>query len=168
MGGLVAQGLAIRHPELVRGVVLANTTAQYPAAARDAFAQRIAAVERGGMAAIVDAVVERFLRPEVQRARPALLAWVRQTLLRADAAAYAATCRAIVEVDWLGALPALRCPTLVIAGRHDVGATPAMAEQIAAAVPGARLVVLEGASHLSAVEDPAGFLGALETFVAAL
>src|SRR5205814_10181098 len=54
MGGMVAQGLAIRHPELVKRVVLANTAAQYPDAAKAAWTERIAAVQQGGMAAVAD------------------------------------------------------------------------------------------------------------------
>ena len=166
MGGLVGQGLAIRHPDLVRGVVLANTTAAYPETARAAFVQRIQAVERGGMAAIVPAVLERFLRPEVQQAKPELAEWVRHTLERADPTGYAATCRAIATVDWTSELPQASCPALVIAGRHDVGATPEMAEHIAAAWPGARLHLIEGASHLSALEQPQAFEAALASFIA--
>src|SRR6185295_16583505 len=45
MGGMVGQGLAIRHPELVKALVLANTTARYPQAAGAMWLQRIGAVE---------------------------------------------------------------------------------------------------------------------------
>ncbi|HEY3636414.1 MAG TPA: alpha/beta fold hydrolase, partial [Caldimonas sp.] len=58
MGGMVGQGLAVRHPELLRGAVLANTTARYPEAARPTWTARIAAVEQGGMAAVTGAVIE--------------------------------------------------------------------------------------------------------------
>jgi 3-oxoadipate enol-lactonase len=70
MGGMVGQGLAIRYPELVRALVLANTTGQYPAAARQGMAQRIAAVEQGGMAAVADTVIERFLHADFRAAEP--------------------------------------------------------------------------------------------------
>ena len=52
MGGMVGQGLAIRHPELVKAIVLANTTAKYPEAAQAMWAQRIATVQQGGPAAL--------------------------------------------------------------------------------------------------------------------
>lgn len=168
MGGMVAQGLALRHPELVRGVVLANTAARYPQAAREAFEQRAAGVEAQGMGAVVDGVVERWLRPEVRAAQPALERAVRHVLRSTDRRGYAVTARAIAQVDWLDQLHRVACPALVIAGRHDVGATPEMAEAIAAALPGARLVVLEGASHLSVAEDPAGFGEAVERFLGEL
>ena len=44
MGGMVGQGLAIKHPELIKALVLANTTSKYPAAAGAVFEQRIGAV----------------------------------------------------------------------------------------------------------------------------
>jgi 3-oxoadipate enol-lactonase len=168
MGGIVGQGLAIRHPQLVRGVVLANTSARYPQASQAAFEQRAALVESGGMAAVVESTLERFLRPEVRAARPELVQAVRHALRATNPAAYAATVRAIAMVNWLDQLPGVACPALVIAGRYDVGATPEMAEAIAAALPRSTLVVLEGASHLSAAEDPAGFGAALDRFVRAL
>lgn len=165
MGGLVAQGLAIRHPELVCGVLLANTAAAYPAAARDGLAQRALAVRAGGMAEVADATLERFLTAGTRAQQPALAAAVRAELLRADAEGYALAALAIAQTDWTAQLGAIRCPVQVVAGAQDAGATVAMARQIADAVPGAQLSVLD-AAHLSAVEQPAGFAAALQALLA--
>ena len=54
-------------------------------------------------------------------------------------------------------LGAIEAPTLVIAGSEDMGTPVAMSEAIAKGIPGAKLEVIEGASHLSAVEKPAAF-----------
>ena len=157
MGGMVGQGLAIRHPELVRGLVLANTTAQYPDTAQAAWTARIAAVEQGGMAAIAEMVVERYLHADFRAANPVATQAVRAQVLRADAAGYVATCHAIRSVDWLDQLARLHCPTLVIAGARDVGAPPAMGQAIAERIAGAAFEVFDNASHLSVVETPERF-----------
>ncbi len=166
MGGMVGQGLAIRYPELVKALVLANTTAQYPQAAGAAWVQRIAAVEAGGMAAVADMVVERYLHADFRAARPEAAQALREQLLRCDAAGYIANCRAVAAVDWLARLPSVRVPTLVIAGARDVGATPAMAQAIAERIPGARLKVFDDASHLSVAEVPQAFEETVREFLA--
>jgi 3-oxoadipate enol-lactonase len=167
LGGMVGQGLAIRHPELLRSLVLANTTAHYPEAAQAAWAQRIAAVEQGGLEAIADMVMERYFHAGFRSGRPEALAAFRAALLRTSAAGYAATCHAVREVDWLERLPQVRCPTLVIAGALDVGAPVAMSQAIAERIPGARLEVLAGASHLSVAEQPQEFAALVEGFLSA-
>jgi len=164
LGGMVAQGLALRHPELVRGVVVANSTAQYPQAARDAWAQRIAAIEQGGLAAVVEGTLERWFTPAFRAAQPAFVDRTRQTILRSDPAGYIACGRAVAAVDWLERLPQVRCPALVIAGAHDAGAPPAMSEAIASRIPGAQLVTLD-AAHLSLAEQPQAFEQAIRTFI---
>ncbi len=168
MGGMVGQGLAIRHPELIRGAVLANTTARYPEAAAATWAARIAAVEQGGMAAVADAVVERYLGPDFRAAHPAETAALKAKLLRCDPAGYVGCCRAIAEVDWLDRLNEVTAPTLVIAGGMDVGATPEMARAIAGRIAGAELVVFDEASHLSVAELPGRFHDAVAGFLASL
>ena len=165
MGGMVAQGLAIRHPALLRGLVLANTTAQYPEAAQPIWAERIAAVEQGGMARIADAVVGRFLHADFRAAQPAFTAALRAQLLRSNAAGYAATCQAIRHVDWLSSLSQVQCPTLVIAGARDEGATPAMGQAIAQAIPGAQFEVFDDTAHLSVAEQPARFEAAVRALI---
>lgn len=164
MGGLVGQGLAIRHPDLVRGVLLANTAAVYPQAGRDGLVQRAQAVRSAGMAAVADATLERFLSAGLRAQRPDAAAAVRADLLRADAQGYALAALAIAQVDWLADLGRIRCPVQVVAGSQDVGSTVAMAQQIVDAVPGAQLSVLD-AAHLSAVEQPADFAAALQALL---
>jgi 3-oxoadipate enol-lactonase len=68
--------------------------------------------------------------------------------------------------DVLAKLGTLRIPTLVVAGRDDVGAAcPAEAERMAAAIPGARLAIVERANHLLAVERPHEFVDVVSPFV---
>ena len=165
MGAMVGQGLAIRHPELVSRLVLANTSAQYPEAARTAWAQRIAAVQAEGMAAVAEMVVERYLHADFRAAEPAATQAIRARLLRDDPAGYAASCGAVGNVDWLDRLSSIQCPTLVIAGARDAGAPPAMGQAIADRIPGATLEVIANASHLSVMETPAEFDALIRAFL---
>lgn len=165
MGGMVGQGVAIGHPALVRGLVLANTTARYPEAARATWAQRIETVGSHGMGAIADLVMERYFTAAYRAAHPEALAGFRERVLRDDPAGYAACCSAVGGVDWLDRLHEIRCPTLVIAGAEDVGAPVAMSQAIAERIDGAALVVLDAASHLSVVEQPERFAGAVREWL---
>jgi 3-oxoadipate enol-lactonase len=87
-------------------------------------------------------------------------------VLQCDPAGYAACCAAVGGVDWLDRLSTVACPTLIIAGALDVGAPPAMSQAMAERIPGAELVVIDDASHLSVVEQPERFGHALQKFLA--
>ena len=165
MGAMVGQGLAIRHPELVSKLVLANTTSIYPDAAKSAWTQRIATVQSDGMAAVADMVVERYLHADFRAAEPDAAQAVRAAILRNDPAGYAASCAAVAGVAWQDRLSRITCPTLVISGARDAGAPPAMGQAIAERVPGARMEVIADASHLSVLETPAEFDGLLKGFL---
>jgi 3-oxoadipate enol-lactonase len=135
-----------------------------PDAGRAGLAQRAAAVRAGGMAAVADGVLERFLSDATRASQPALAAAVRADLLRADAEGYALAALAIQSADWLGGLSQIRCPVQVVAGALDAGSTVAMAQAIASGVPAGELSVLD-AAHLSALEQPSGFFAALQTLL---
>ncbi len=165
MGGMVGQGLAIRHPELVKALVLANTGSKYPEAAQALWAQRIAAVEAQGMAGIVEMVMQRYFSEAFRATAPDAVAVFRGRVLRTDAAGYVACCHAVAGVDWLERLQGVSCPTLVIAGALDIGAPVAMSQAMAERIRGAELVVFDQASHLSVAEQPALFAATLDTFL---
>jgi 3-oxoadipate enol-lactonase len=118
------------------------------------------------MAAIADAVVERYLHAEHRAAHPQQAAALRGRLLRTDPAGYAAACHAVAGVDWLERLATVKTPTLVIAGARDAGATPEMAQAIAERIPGAQLEVFADASHLSVAEVPDDFFAVVSAFLA--
>ena len=165
MGAMVGMGLAIRHPELVSKLVLANTTSLYPEAGRAAWAQRIATVKAEGMAAVAEMVVERYLHADFRVAEPAATQAIRSRILANDPAGYASSCAAVAGVAWQDRLGEIRCPTLVISGARDAGAPAAMGEAIASRVPGAGFEVIAGASHLSVLETPVAFEALLRSFL---
>lgn len=168
MGGMVGQELALRHPTLVRALVLANTTSGYPEAAREAWRQRIGTVQSQGVEAIADAVMGRYFHDEFRASHAATVARFRRRVVSTDAVGYAGCCNAVGTVDTTARLGAIAVPTLVIAGELDQGTPVAMARTLAEGIPGARLEVLGQASHLSYAEQPAAFSKAVTAFVAAL
>lgn len=170
LGGMVGMTLALRHPAKIARLVLADTTAAYPPEAQAAWPERIRQVEEGGVAPLVPATLERWFTAEVRQARPELVARVGEIVAATATVGYAGCCHAIArmgeEPTLASRLPLIRCPTLVIVGDQDAGTPPAMAEAIAAAIPGARLQVIGGAAHLSNLCCPDYFTTLLQAFLA--
>lgn len=163
MGGMTAQALATRHPELLRSIVIANSSAHYPDPAP--WQARERAVRADGVAAIAGGAIARWLTPEFA-ATPegaALADALHRQLVATDPAGYIASCNAVAQIDFRHSNPRVTVPALVIAGTRDEATPPAMSEAIAAAIPGARLVTLD-AAHLSVVEQPAAFAALLNGF----
>jgi len=168
MGGMVGQELALRHPSLVRALVLANTTSGYPEAARAVWEQRIDTVRSSGIEAIADAVMGRYFHDAFRAQKAATVARFRRRLVTTDTVGYVGCCEAVGKVDTGSRLGQIGVPTLVIAGELDQGTPVAMAEALVNGIPGAKLEVLKEASHLSAVEQPEAFAQLVTQFVADL
>jgi 3-oxoadipate enol-lactonase len=168
MGGMVGQELALRHPTLVRALVLANTTSGYPDAAREAWQQRIATVQSQGIEAIADAVMGRYFHDEFRSRHAATVARFRRRVVSTDVMGYAGCCNAVGTVDTTARLRAINAPTLVIAGELDQGTPVEMSRTLVEGIAGARLKVLEQASHLSYIEQPETFSKAVRGFMADL
>ncbi len=168
MGGMVGQELALRHPALVRALVLANTTSGYPQAARDAWKQRIATVSEGGIEAIADAVMGRYFHDGFRSEHAATVARFRRRVVSTDTVGYTGCCNAVGTVDTTARLGAIQAPTLVIAGELDQGTPIEMSQTLVDGIAGARLEVIQQASHLSYIEQPQAFSQAVRTFIAEL
>lgn len=162
VGGLIAQSLAARRPDLVRVLVLSNTAAKIGTA--DTWNDRIAAVETGGITPIADAVLERWFTPAF-RADPARLAPWRNMLARTPAAGYAATCAAIRDADLTASTRTLKQPTLALAGDADGSTPPDLVGATAALIGGARFEVIADAGHIPGVEQPEAYAGLLTAFL---
>ncbi len=161
IGGMIGQALASRRPDLVRALVLSNTAAKMGTA--ESWAARIAAVQAGGIAAIGDAVMERWFGPTF-RATPALALW-RTMLTRTDADGYTAACAALAEADLTASTSQLDLPVLAIAGDQDGASPPDLVRGTADLIRGAAFHVIPGAGHLPCVETPAAWAALVAPFL---
>lgn len=163
MGGMTAQALAVKYPQLLRSIVIANSSSHYPDVSP--WRARVQTVQAQGVEAIANGAVARWLTLEfVGTPEGAELAReLRDTLVRTDAAGYIASCDAVAAIDFRESNPRIAVPTLVIAGTRDEATPPSMSEAMVAAIPNARLATI-GAAHLSAVERPVEFTQLLIDF----
>ncbi len=161
IGGMVAQGLAVKRLDLLRGVVLSNTAAKIgqPAMWED----RIAAVRAGGVAALSDAVMERWFS-RAFRERPELALW-RHMLERTPAEGYIGCSAAISGTDFYTPTSGLRLPALGIAGTEDGSTPPDLVRETVELIPGARFALIRKAGHLPCVERPEEYAGHLVQFL---
>ncbi len=161
IGGLIAQQLAFLAPDRVDALALIDTALSIPPA--DLWRERAAAVRAGGMAAIVDSVVARWLTASAPaHARETLRAMV----LATDPEGYASCGEAIGAADLHEQSAGLRVPTLVLVGAEDPATPVVSAEKLRDAIAGARLEIIDGASHVPTAEQPAAVAGALLRFLA--
>jgi 3-oxoadipate enol-lactonase len=122
-----------------------------------------------GATVAVEAFLQKLLGETAQRARPALVALVRERILAAPRQAIASALHGLAaREDSRATLGAIRVPTLVLVGEEDVLTPPSEAEAMAAAIPNARLERIPHAGHLANLENPQAVNAALGRFLAAL
>jgi len=166
MGGMIGQAFALRHPQRLRKLVLANTTSTYGTQGPEMWEARAKAVGEGGMAAVKELAMQRYFTDDFRASSSDIVDRIGSGFLATDPEGYIACCNAIRDLDFSGDLHRIKAPTLVIAGEKDVGTPVAMSKAIADAIPGATLAVIPGAAHLSAVENPEEFNRLVEDFLA--
>ena len=167
LGGYVAFRLLAKHRRLVRALVLADTRAAGDSP--EAKAGRIvnsSLVTRHGVGALVEKMLPMLVAPtSPQPARERVRA------LGGEQKPAAVSFALLAMRDRADATPALAgidVPTLFVAGEHDAITPVAEHAAMAAQVPGARLVTIPGAGHMSNLEAPDAFNRALLDFLATL
>lgn len=155
MGGYVALEIMRRAPERVDRLALLNTHARGDTAEQSERRRRLVNMAVNGR---FDAVVETLLPTMVHHDRlddPALISDITAMKHRLGPAVFERQQQAIIDrPDSRPSLSAIACPTLVLAGRSDeIAPLPRMAE-MAEAIPGARLAIIEDCGHMSTMERP--------------
>ena len=163
MGGAIGQWVAAHARERVTHLVLANTSPQF--VPRSNWETRIATVLKGGMSAVVELAMQRFFLPETLAKQNPHVASTRSVFLGTDPIGYLGCCAALRDMNHGDLLKQIKVSTLVISGDHDV-ATPwaGHGERLAQGIPGSKAVHL-AAAHLSNIERPHSFTGALLEFL---
>lgn len=167
MGGYVCFSAVRIAPERVAGLILIDTreTADAPEA-RKGRIDSAEVVKREGTGSVVESMLPKMLTP---KAPDELRVRVREIMSSASRAGTVEALHAMAKrSDSSPLLPALRIPTLVIVGSEDTITPVADSQRMAQAIPGAKLVVLENAAHLSMMEQPEAFNAAVEGFLKSL
>ena len=151
IGAMTAMWLAARHPTRVGRIALLCTTA-HPDQQR--YRERAAAVRDRGMTAVADVPRRLWFTAALGERDPALAAELEAMQARVDPEGYAQCCDALAGTDLRPELARIAAPALVVGGADDPAAPPDELRAIADGIPGARLVLLDGAAHLAPVERP--------------
>jgi pimeloyl-ACP methyl ester carboxylesterase len=169
MGGFVAQRLALRHSHLVERLVLVATGDGAGAHNVDRFfamADRLDAGEDRAtwFRSLFEAIfTRRFVATPASI--DAALHWALDYPYPQSPAAFRRQCEAMAAFDGRADLVRITRPTLVVAGREDILFPPDLCAAFAARLPGAKLVVLDGAAHAVHTEQPRTFVDAVTAFL---
>ncbi len=169
LGGMVAQELAITHPERVDGLVLACTTPGWPLGyPMPAASMRLIAATRGMRPeAAMRRHTENAVSARTVQDRPELvdrLVELQRSRLP-DAGMLSAQAAAGARYGGYRRQARIRARTLVLHGSADAVVDPRNAKQLAESITGARLVIFPGLGHLLFWEDPDGFADAVASFL---
>jgi 3-oxoadipate enol-lactonase len=161
IGGMIAQGLAVKRLDLIRAMVLSNTGAKI--GTTEIWDQRISGVRSGGIESLADAVMERWFSKDF-RAKPELELW-RNMLTRQENEGYIGCSAAISGTDFFTTTASLRLPTLGIAGAEDGATPPDLVRETVGLIPGSTFHLIRKAGHLPCVEQPEEYARVLTEFI---
>jgi len=169
-GGMMAMRLALRRPELVRSLVILDSSAEPEEEEKRPQYEMMAnmAAEQGAET-VVEGVLPIFFAEDFTRDHPDQLAAYRQKFLDNDAEALKWAVFAVTRRDDISKkIAAIQAPTLVIVGEQDIATVPAHSDLIHRAIAGSKLVTIPGAGHMSPLEKPDAANAALTAFLSAV
>ena len=167
MGGYIAFEFCRRHPERVAGLILTATQAGADTdvikAKREA---SIGVAIAEGVAPIAEGMLPNLMAPGIYEKEPELVEYVREMMLDTSVDGLVGAAAAMRDrVDSVPDLAGLDLPTLIVHGSEDQLIPVSAAEVMRDGIPGAELVVLEGAGHLPNMEMPGEFNEAVRGFL---
>jgi len=164
LGGMVAQGLAVKRLDLVRGLVLSNTAAKIGTPAM--WEERIAQIRAQGLESYADGAMQRIFgrgfreKPQMPR--------IRALLTSTPEEGWTGCAAAIAGTDFYTPTASLTLPTLVIAGTNDGTTPPDLVRETADLILGHRFALMRGTGHLPMVEAPEEFATLLTDFLTSI
>lgn len=164
-GGVIAVRLALRHPELVRSLILGDSTVGSATSAETVarMRSRAAELDENGPVAFAAARAPRLLAPGASDDAVRDAAELMASSIRLPGYGYAA--ESMATTDHTPDLAAIRTPTLVLCGDEDTVTGRDASQVLAGGIPDGVFVTIRGAGHLANQEQPEAFNAWTESFV---
>ena len=164
-GGFVAGTLAINHGDIINKLVLVDTGAGFPEAAKEPLRNLAKKAKEEGMLSVLDAAIKRMF-PEIFIAQnPSIVERRRSLLVEADPELFANAALSLNSLDNRPKLAEINNPTLIVVGLADETTPPALSYELHAGIPGSELKELPGVGHCPQLQNPAAFLEAVLPFL---
>lgn len=159
LGGMVAAAVALDHPARIRTLTICDARLDAPDDYRALWDRLIGLATGEGMDAVANFMVERWFG-RGQRAANPRVAEIVAAVRRTPRQGFEAAARAIQALNLLERVGSIAAPTLLVVGDED-GVLPDVMIEILGRMRNAKLVVIEGAGHLSNIDRPEAFTAAL-------
>jgi len=163
MGGMVAQQFCVKHMEYVSGLILVTTVA---ADVQDRLISKRIAKE-SDMLGFREAFLRHWAGWFAPTTEASLIGWIQEKMLQTPENVALSLVRSYQRFDLREWLTGFSMPTLVIGACSDASAVPAESETLADLIPGAQLVLIEGAGHFPMLETPEVFNKVVHQFLSA-
>ncbi len=151
-----------QHPEQVKSIVFCNPALGVDPSRAGALNDRAAQAERDGMRAVMSITLDKSYPPELTDR--ATYESYRGRYLANDPVGFGLAHRMLARTNMLHLLPQIKCPCMVVAGRHDTVGPPAGTVELAKKIPGARFELIETAGHFMPTTAPVELLRLLMDF----
>lgn len=162
-GGMVGQWLGANAPERIERMALCNTAAFTPTP--DLWNHRIKVASSEGMEPLADGIIERWFTEDFRNNNSGEIERVGAMVLSTPGVGYAACSAAIRDMDQRESIKTIKVPTLVVAGASDPATPPTAGREIHERIDDSEFVVIEGAAHLSNIEQTDAFNRAVLGFL---
>jgi len=163
VGGVIAQGLAAKRPDLVKAMVLMDTAAKI--GTDELWNQRIAGVTSDGIASLADGIMQRWFTPAYRTADNPDFVGYTAMLTRTTVDGYAGTCAALRDADYTEATRSLMLPVLAMVGDQDGSTPPDLVRATADLIKGAQFRIIADAGHLPCIEQPRAVANLIANFL---
>lgn len=165
IGAIIALGLALDAPHRLDRIVVADCRADAPPAYVSLWDGVIETATTVGLEPVIDSSLERWFAASFRASGAPVIDEVRTRALRTPVDGLVGVARAVQGLAYLDRLGEISVPALFVVGEEDPAAPPQVMRDMADRVPGAELVVLPGAGHLTPVEVPDAFRAAVVPFL---
>lgn len=167
MGGYVALAYAKKYPGDLRGLILIDTKADADSAeAKEGRQKMIELVQKSGSSAVADQMLPKMLTKDAPAARPQTASELRKLIESCPPKTIENALAAMRDrPDRTGELSSIKVPTLILVGDGDVLTPPAVAQAMQEKIPQAQLITIQGAGHMSPMEQPEQVNRAIRQFV---
>ena len=166
IGGMIAMAAAVRRPDLVQGLVLADTADLI--GPREFWDTRIGQVRADGLQPLAATVMERWFGASYLRDQPVAVRGWTTLFAQAPVTGYLGSCAALRDADLSGVLSEIEIPAVCVCGSQDQSTPTSAVRSLARRLPDASYVEIPGAGHLTPVERPAEFGRTVLQFLASL